>query len=371
VRLAKYLAHCGVASRRHAERLVTSGRVSVDGERVVDPARDVDEGNDVVVDGRAVAPEHHEYHVVNKPVGVVSTAHDPEGRPKVVDMVPSSARLYPVGRLDADSSGLILLTNDGELANRLTHPSFEVDKAYRVHLAGSPSHDALRALRSGVELEDGITAPADVRVVGDAGAGTELEIVIHEGRKRQLRRMCEAVGHRVLALERVRFGSLELGDLGRGEHRPLHEDEVERLRTSLVGTIPAVSGANESERDRGRLYALRGAISVERNDADAILAATRELMSELMSRNALGPDQMVSCIFSATVDLDAQFPAVAARDLGLSKVALLCTREIDVPGSLPKVIRVLLHYYAPDGHEAQHVYLGEARKLREDLDSAQ
>jgi chorismate mutase len=126
-----------------------------------------------------------------------------------------------------------------------------------------------------------------------------------------------------------------------------------------------------SEGDSLRLHALRGAISVERNDAASILAATRELMTELMRRNELAPEQMVSCIFSATGDLDAEFPAVAARDLGLSRVPLLCTREIDVPGALVRVIRVLLHYYAGNGHQAQHVYLGETRKLREDLESAQ
>jgi chorismate mutase len=126
-----------------------------------------------------------------------------------------------------------------------------------------------------------------------------------------------------------------------------------------------------ADRNNSRLHALRGAISVERNDAESIAAATRELMSELMRRNSIDPDQMVSCIFSATDDLDAEFPAAAARDLGLNRVPLLCTREIDVPGALPRVIRVLLHYYADDGHKAQHVYLGEARGLREDLESAQ
>lgn len=126
-----------------------------------------------------------------------------------------------------------------------------------------------------------------------------------------------------------------------------------------------------ADRNDSRLHALRGAISVERNDAESIAAATRELMSELMRRNSIDPDQMVSCIFSATGDLDAEFPAAAARDLGLNRVPLLCTREIDVPGALPQVIRVLLHYYADDGHTAQHVYLGEARTLREDLESAQ
>lgn len=126
-----------------------------------------------------------------------------------------------------------------------------------------------------------------------------------------------------------------------------------------------------AERNNSRLHALRGAISVERNDAESIAAATGELMSELMRRNSIDPDQMVSCIFSATGDLDAEFPAAAVRDLGLNRVPLLCTREIDVPGALPRVIRVLLHYYADDGHTAQHVYLGEARALREDLESAQ
>ncbi len=230
MRLARYIAHCGVASRRHAERLVTSGRVTVDGERVTDPARDVDEHNNVEVEGRRIHPEALEHHAVNKPVGVVSTAHDPEGRPKVVDLVPSPARLYPVGRLDVVSSGLLILTNDGELANRLTHPSFEVEKAYRARVEGEVADEALRALRVGIELEDGRTSPAQVHVLRSGGETTELEIVIHEGRKRQVRRMFEAVGHPVLGLERVRFGPIELGRLAPGDSRPLTPAEVEDLR---------------------------------------------------------------------------------------------------------------------------------------------
>jgi 23S rRNA pseudouridine2605 synthase len=229
VRLAKYIANCGVASRRHAERLVTSGRVQVDGKRVVDPARAVDERNEVRVDGRPIAPERHEYHLLNKPVGVVATAHDPQGRLKVTDLVPSSARLYPVGRLDAETSGLILLTNDGELANRLTHPSFEIEKVYRATVQGSLAERTLRALQSGVELEEGRTAPAKVRVVEEGRGTTVLELVIHEGRKRQVRRMCESVGHRVIELERIRFGPLEIGTLGLGDSRPLEPEEIERL----------------------------------------------------------------------------------------------------------------------------------------------
>src|SRR5438093_1225021 len=208
MRLAKYLAHAGVASRRHAERLISSGRVTVDGRRVTDPARDVCDGNEILVEGRRIGPEELEYRVLNKPVGVVSTAHDPEGRTKVTDLVESDARLYPVGRMDADSSGLVLLTNDGELANRLMHPRYEVERTYRVWVKGSPSKATLAALRRGVELEDGRTAPAGVDVARSRPRETLLELTIHEGRNRMVRRMLDAVGHPVLELERVRMGPL-------------------------------------------------------------------------------------------------------------------------------------------------------------------
>ncbi len=208
---------------------MTSGRVEVDGRRVVDPALDVDDGRDVRVDGRSIGRERHEYYLVNKPVGVVSTAHDPEGRRKVTDLVPTRARLYPVGRLDAESSGLILLTNDGELANRLTHPSFEVPKTYRARVRGSVATSALERLRAGVELEDGRTAPAEARVLGRRGRDTELELTIREGRKRQVRRMCETIGNPVVELERIRFGPLELGALSHGDYRALELEEIELL----------------------------------------------------------------------------------------------------------------------------------------------
>jgi 23S rRNA pseudouridine2605 synthase len=228
VRLAKYLAHAGVASRRAAERLIADGRVTVDGEQVTDPARDVDASRDVRFDGRPVASEPHAVYLLNKPAGVVSTARDPQGRRTVVQLVPSPQRLYPVGRLDADSTGLILLTNDGALAHRLTHPSFEVPRTYRALVRHPPVKEAaLRRLREGLELEDGPTAPAKVRRL----AGDRLELTIHEGRKRQVRRMCEAVGHPVRALERVAFGPLRLGALEPGEHRRLTPAEVERLRS--------------------------------------------------------------------------------------------------------------------------------------------
>jgi 23S rRNA pseudouridine2605 synthase len=235
MRLARYLAQCGVASRRRAEEIVRAGRVLVDGERVTDPARDVTDRSVVTVDGRQVRPEAHEAYALNKPVGVVSTAQDPQRRRKVVDLVPSAARLYPVGRLDADTSGLILLTNDGELANQLTHPSFEVEKAYRARVIGQVSQRDLERLRTGVELEDGPTAPAEARIIERGPRSTVLELVIHEGRKRQVRRMCEAVGHPVNALERVRFGPLELGDLAPGQWRALGAAELEALRAAGAG----------------------------------------------------------------------------------------------------------------------------------------
>jgi 23S rRNA pseudouridine2605 synthase len=227
VRLAKFLAHAGVASRRAAERLIADGRVTVAGEVVTDPATDVGPDGEVSVDGRAVAPEPREVHALNKPAGVVSTAHDTHGRRTVVDLVRSPRRLYPVGRLDAESTGLILLTNDGELADLLTHPRYGVEKVYRARVQPPRlSPRALQALRDGVELDDGPTAPARVRQVGPG----VLEIALREGRKRQVRRMCESVGHRVVELERVAFGPLGLRGLQPGRSRRLKDAEVERLR---------------------------------------------------------------------------------------------------------------------------------------------
>jgi 23S rRNA pseudouridine2605 synthase len=194
---------------------------------VTDPARDVDESSGVALDGEALAPEPREVFALHKPAGVVSTAKDTHGRRTVTEFVPSERRLYPVGRLDADTTGLILLTNDGDLANMLTHPSFEVDKTYRVTVDPAPVSEAsLRELREGVELDDGRTAPASIRQL-EPGV---LEIVIREGRKRQVRRMCEAVGHRVTALERIAFGPLRLERLLEGDYRRLTPAEIERLR---------------------------------------------------------------------------------------------------------------------------------------------
>jgi 23S rRNA pseudouridine2605 synthase len=207
-------------------------------EIVLDPARDVSEADDVRVDGRPVALEAEQVvYLVNKPAGVVSTAKDTHGRPVVTELVDAGVRLYPVGRLDADTTGLILLTNDGELANHLMHPRHEVPRTYiaKVH-GGFVKNRALERLREGVELDDGKTAPAQVRQVRPG----VIELTIREGRKRQVKRMCEAVGHRVLSLRRVAFGPLELGRLPEGQARQLTPREVRALRSA-----GAASGAQD------------------------------------------------------------------------------------------------------------------------------
>lgn len=236
MRLAKYLANSGVASRRACDPIIRAGRVSVNGSPVTDPARGVGSDDAVTVDGREVSAGHERVvYALNKPAGVVSTARDPQGRPTVVTMVPQTERLYPVGRLDIDTTGLILLTNEGDLAHRLTHPSFEVEKTYRAVVGGPPVREPeLQALRDGVELDDGRTSPAGVhRVSADT-----IEITIHEGRKRQIKRMCEAVGHPVKRLERIGFGPLSLGDLPRGRWRRLDQGEVDALIDWVAGRTP-------------------------------------------------------------------------------------------------------------------------------------
>jgi 23S rRNA pseudouridine2605 synthase len=241
MRLAKYLAHAGVASRRAAEQMIAAGRVRVNEKTVTDPAWDVDERSVVSLDDRLLeGAEPRVVYLLNKPLGVVSTAHDTHDRSTVVDLVPAGGlRLYPVGRLDADTTGLILLTNDGELANRLTHPRYEVPRTYRVRVGAPPVREqAIRALRRGVRLEDGRTAPTRVHRLGGRHSNL-LELTLREGRNRQVRRMCEAVGHPVLALERVAFGPLRLERLGLGEYRRLDEEEVERLYTTASSAPPA------------------------------------------------------------------------------------------------------------------------------------
>jgi 23S rRNA pseudouridine2605 synthase len=247
MRLAKFLAHAGIASRRGAEAVIAQGRVTVGGKRLLDPARDVDGSEPVCVDGQPIQVETKTLVLaMNKPAGVVSTAHDPQGRPTVVQLAGDrGVRLYPVGRLDAESTGLLLLTNDGELANRLMHPRYQVPRTYRAVVAHGPvGSGAIKALREGVELDDGRTAPAQVKRLET----NVIELILREGRKRQVRRMCEAVGHPVRSLQRVAFGPLVLGELREGSVRALNPGEVESLRGASSATPrraakPAPAGA--------------------------------------------------------------------------------------------------------------------------------
>ncbi len=235
VRLQKLLARAGVASRRVVEEMIEAGRITVNGEvaelgRRADPETDAIEVDGVLV---GVRPDTV-WYLLNKPAGVVSTASDPQGRPTVVDLVPSEPRVFPVGRLDADTEGLLLLTNDGEVTHRLTHPSYGVEKEYLAHVEGVPSRGALRSLREGVQLEDGPTAPASASMVSPG----VVKLVIHEGRNRQVRRMCEAIGHPVVRLVRTRIGPIADPKLPPGEWRPLRQDEVRALERAAVPADP-------------------------------------------------------------------------------------------------------------------------------------
>ncbi|MEX2647157.1 MAG: pseudouridine synthase [Gaiellaceae bacterium] len=224
MRLNAYLARAGVASRRRADELIRGGRVRVNGEP--GQLNTFVEGGDVVeVDGRRVEPQRLAYVLLHKPAGIVTTASDPRGRPTVVGHVAHPLRVVPVGRLDADTTGAILLTNDGPLAHRLAHPRYGVEKVYEAGVEGEPSDEALRRLAEGVELDDGVTAPARARRLGPS----TIELTLHEGRKHQVKRMCAAVGHPVRRLHRSRYAGLALGGLASGEWRELSPDEVAAL----------------------------------------------------------------------------------------------------------------------------------------------
>jgi 23S rRNA pseudouridine2605 synthase len=242
MRLNRFLASCGLGSRRSSEALITAGRVRVNGEPVTSPATFVTPGRDeVTVDGAPVSPpERHTYYLLHKPEGVVSTAHDPEGRPTVMSLVPPTPRVFPIGRLDQNTSGALLLTDDGELAHRILHPRHEIDKEYEVVAEGTVSEDAVEALRHGVRLPDEPrpTAPATVEILRRLPRRTQLRLVLHEGRKRQVRRMLEVVGHPVIQLRRVRIGPMTLKGLTAGECRELTEDELADLRRSIRSKKP-------------------------------------------------------------------------------------------------------------------------------------
>ena len=226
VRLNAYLARAGVASRRKSDDLIRAGRVLVNG-KVGELNTFVEHGDRVEVDGREVVPQRLAYVLLHKPEGVVTTASDPQRRPTVVDLVDHESRVVPVGRLDVETTGALLLTNDGDLAHRLAHPKYEVEKVYEADVEGEPSDEALRRLAEGVELEDGRTAPAEVRRLG----GSRIELSIHEGRNRQVRRMLDAIGHPVLRLHRSRYAGLTLGGLDAGGWRELADAEVAALRS--------------------------------------------------------------------------------------------------------------------------------------------
>lgn len=248
VRLNKYLASCGVASRRACEKLISSGRVTVNGQIITSLGTRVDEKHDAVaVDGKQVRPAlQRVYIMLNKPSGYVTTVRDTRGRPKVMDLVPAALRLFPVGRLDIDTEGLLLLTNDGELTHRLLHPRFKVAKKYRALLDREVGSEDLAKLKKGVALADGMSAPCQVHVTPEFPPGRVMELVLYEGRKRQVRRMFAALGYRVLMLRRLGFGPLALGDLPTGSWRELTAQEVAQLHMACA---PQCDGAEERTTD--------------------------------------------------------------------------------------------------------------------------
>lgn len=230
-RLQKVLAAAGVASRRKCEELIAQGRVKVNGEVVTAMGKKVSPQDHLQVDGNLVERgEPLVYYLLNKPTGYISSVGDTHGRPTVMDLVPTSSRVYPVGRLDLDTQGLLLLTNDGDLTHALLHPSTMVDKVYRVTVLGQVSQGSIRLLERGVQLEDGKSAPAKVSNLEITDGRTRVDITIHEGRKRQVRRMFHAVGHRVLSLERIKFAFLNLSGVARGKYRHLTDKEVLDLK---------------------------------------------------------------------------------------------------------------------------------------------
>jgi len=236
-RLHKVLAHAGIASRRAAERMIRDRRIRVNGTLVLELGTQVDPARDrIEVDGKPLPKGEtaHHYVALNKPLGVVSTAHDPEGRPTVVELAHAPGRVYPVGRLDIDSEGLVLLTDDGELTFRLTHARFGVEKEYQAHVSCEEfGEHELERLRNGVMLEDGLARAVRAQLLRSAPGGAVVRVILHEGRQREVRRMLAAVGCAVEHLLRVRIGPLQLGDLQPGQHRELRAREVEALRTAV------------------------------------------------------------------------------------------------------------------------------------------
>lgn len=237
-RLQKVLAAHGVASRRKCEEWILAGRVKVNGETITELGFKADpEKDQIEVDGKKIQGESLRYVLFHKPKGVITSVTDPQGRKVVTDFIKLKERIYPVGRLDYDTTGLLLLTNDGDLANKIAHPSFEIDKTYVATVRGIPGQKALDTLTTGVMLEDGITQPAKVELcsVDEKRGQAVVQLTIHEGRNRQVRRMCEAVGHPVIQLKRIQLGFLTLGNLLAGQYRELKPEEVDKLKSLFRG----------------------------------------------------------------------------------------------------------------------------------------
>ncbi|QCX32629.1 rRNA pseudouridine synthase [Caloramator sp. E03] len=231
-RLQKYMARCGVASRRKCEEIIFQGRVKVNDKKITDITIIDDEKDIVKVDGKVIKPKDKKiYIMLNKPVEVITSAKDEYNRKTVLDVVKIKERIYPVGRLDYDTSGLLILTNDGDVAFKLTHPSKEIDKVYIAIIKGTPSKDEIEKFKNGLKIDDYITSPAEIKILNVKGGLCEVEITIHEGKNRQVRKMCDAIGHPVVALKRIKIGRLSLGNLKEGQWRYLTKSEVEYIKS--------------------------------------------------------------------------------------------------------------------------------------------
>jgi len=255
IRLQKVLARAGLGSRRACEALILAGRVRVDGKAAdqlgtrVNPAT-----QDIVVDGERITTERAEYYLLNKPRGYLCTNHDPRGRPRVIDLFPGvTTRLFTVGRLDEHSQGLLMVTNDGELAHQLIHPRYQVPRFYRVQVAGVPNRDGLKALRDGLKFSDGYFRVHTARKLQTKGKSTFLLLELRQGRNREIRRMMARIGHKVISLERTAFGPLQLGRLKIGQHRRLRPGELDSLRELVGGEASTQSDRKKSRRRSGKV----------------------------------------------------------------------------------------------------------------------
>ncbi|MCL4132441.1 UNVERIFIED_CONTAM: hypothetical protein GTU68_053883 [Idotea baltica] len=232
------MASAGIASRRECEIIIQEGRVEVDGQTIVQLGFKVDpQKQEIYVDAEKLVIERLQYFALNKPPGVVSTSNDPSGRPRVIDLINTRNRVYNVGRLDQSSEGLILVTNDGDLANRLTHPRYGIEKTYHVQVDGRPSQEALRQLQDGIYIAEGRVRASHIKFLKKTTNGAMLEIVLDEGRNREIRRMLAAIGHKVRVLKRVSIGPLKLADLPRGAHRPLTAQEIKTLKRATENVV--------------------------------------------------------------------------------------------------------------------------------------